>query len=76
MPRASTYLNPALVSCITFIYVASDEVDSVKVNQEKRLSTGSTVADTRDNHKFLPVNKNQVCVSRISKDNTSFYCKR
>ena len=47
-------------------------MDSVKDNQEKRFSTGNTVAGTRDNHKFVPVNKNQVRVSRISNDNMSF----
>ena len=60
------------VSGITFIYVASDEVDSVQDNQEKRFSTGNTVAGTRDNHKFVPVNENQVCVSRVLNDNISF----
>ena len=60
------------ITGISFIYVDSDEVDNIKDNQEKRFSTGNTVAGTRDNHKFVPVNENQVCVSRISNDNTSF----
>ena len=59
-------------TAISFIYVDSDEVDNIKHNQEKQFSTGNTVAGTRDNHKFLPVNENQVCVSRISNDNTYF----
>ena len=48
------------VSGITFIYVASDEVDSVKVNKEIHFITGNTVAGTRDSHKFVPVNENQL----------------
>ena len=43
------------ITGISFIYVDSDEVDNIKDNQEKRFSTGNTVAGTRDNHKFVPV---------------------
>ena len=57
---------------ITFIYVISDEVDTVKGNQKKRFCTGNTVTGIRDNHKFVPVNEKQVYVSCISNDNTSF----
>ena len=63
------------ITDISFIYVDSDEVVNIKDNQEKRFSTGNTVAATRDNHKFVPINENQVCVSRISNDNTSFIAR-
>ena len=54
------------------LYLFILPVMKYKNNQEKRFRSGNTMGGTHDNHNFALVNENQMCVNRISNDNTSF----
>ena len=60
------------ISGITFLFVSKTDVEAERKNQEKRFTEGHTVAGTRANHYFLPINKNEIQVSRVSRDTKSF----
>ncbi len=60
------------ITGITSIFVSKEEIKSVHEAQISRFACGSTVAGTRENHHFIPVDKNHIQVSRVSGDITSF----
>lgn len=57
---------------IKFFFVSNDEVEASRKGQEERFKHGHTVAGTRENHHFVPIDEKQIRVSRVSNDTASF----
>ena len=57
---------------ITFIAVTSNEIEKERAEQETRFMNGHTVAGTRNNHYFVPINEYQLKVGRISGSEYTF----
>lgn len=57
---------------IKFFYVPKEEIEKIQPDQERRFAKGHTIAGTRENHQFRPINFNKLQVSRVSNDATAF----
>ncbi len=60
------------VKGITSFFVSRDEVEDARNDQEERFKSADTVAGTRENHHFVPIDEKWVQVSRVSNDTSSF----
>jgi hypothetical protein len=60
------------LSGIKFLFVSKDDVEAARAIQEERFKNGQTVAGTRENHQFVPVDLNRIRVHRVSNDASSF----
>lgn len=60
------------ISGIEFIYVTREEVEQLRIAQEERFRSGCTVAGTRENHHFEPINEKEIRVRRVSNDGAVF----
>lgn len=57
---------------IKFLFITKEEVEEARPALEERFQFGRTLAGTRENHQFVPIDQNQIRVSRVSNDTTSF----
>lgn len=57
---------------IKFFYIPREEIERIRPDQESRFSKGHTIAGTRQNHQFKPINDVKIHVSRVSGDATGF----
>ena len=60
------------VQKIKFFYIPKCDIESVRSIQEERFRFGHTLAGTRDNHYFVPIDNTSIRVHRVSTDNLSF----
>ena len=57
---------------IKFLFFEKDKIEAIRMVQEERFKDGHTIAGTRENHQFVPMNDKQIRVSRVSNDTSSF----
>lgn len=51
---------------IKFLFVSKDEIDSARPSLDDRFRKGQTIAGTRENYQFRPVNQSSIKVSHVS----------
>ncbi len=56
------------ISGVISVFVSKEEIEMVRKSQDTRFEHGSTIAGTRENHQFIPIDQQSVQVSRISGD--------
>lgn len=66
-----SYCNSNISGIKTF-YIPKEEVEIERKIQEERFKCAHTVAGTRDNHHFVPIDENKIRVSKVSNDTTAF----
>ena len=57
---------------IKFLFVPKEKIHKIRVVQEERLKDGHTIAVTRENHQFVPIDDKNTNISRVSNDASSF----
>ncbi|KAM4046376.1 LOW QUALITY PROTEIN: uncharacterized protein ACNLHF_009977 [Anomaloglossus baeobatrachus] len=57
---------------IKFFFVPKEKIDEIRVVQEERVKDGHTIAGTRENHQFVPIDDKKIHISRVSNDPSSF----
>src|SRR5215469_12071295 len=66
----------ANINGIKFFFISKEEVEEEKASRRKiPARKGHTLAGTRENHHFLPIDITTIQVSRVSNDATSFLAK-
>ena len=55
---------------IKFLFVPKEKINKIRV--EERFKDGHTIAGTRENHQFVPIDGKKIHISRVSNDTSSF----
>ena len=54
-----------------FVCSKGKKIDKVRVVQEERFKDGHTIAGTRENHQFVPIDDKKIRISKVSNDTSS-----
>lgn len=57
---------------IKFFYIPKCDIETMRPKQENRFRFGHTLAGTRENHYFVPIDKKSIQVRKVSRDTVSF----